>query len=310
MGERKVLNKYFPPDFDPSIIPRKRKTKEDKLNVQKVRMMLPMSIRCSTCGNYISKGTKFNSRKEDVQGEEGKYLGIQIFRFYFHCTRCGSELTMKTDPKNSDYEVEFGCTRNYEPWRDADATKEEYEEQRRLEEEGNAMKALENRTLDSKQEMDILAALDEMKSLNARHATVTTDDALKMMRQKQLQELEQSKVREEEEDEALVKSIVFGKADQIVRLPSDDEDEEPSKKKQDVKQPPVQHSLAGSTAGVNPLKKLPVKFSVKPKAAEADKAEAIHVPAAKDAAGDGGADSDGSGGGALGLIGNYGSESD
>ena len=27
---------------------------------------------------------------------------------------------MKTDPKNSDYTVEAGATRNYEPWRDKD----------------------------------------------------------------------------------------------------------------------------------------------------------------------------------------------
>lgn len=30
---------------------------------------------------------------------------------------------------------------------------------------GDAMKSLENRTLDSKREMDIMAALDEMKSM-------------------------------------------------------------------------------------------------------------------------------------------------
>jgi hypothetical protein len=68
--------------------------------------MLPMTVMCNTCGNYIVKGTKFNSRKEDVIGED--YLGITIFRFYFRCTRCSAEIAMKTDPKNSDYVVETG----------------------------------------------------------------------------------------------------------------------------------------------------------------------------------------------------------
>ena len=44
-----------------------------------VRMMLAMSVRCGTCGNYMYKGTKFTMRMEDVVGEE--YLGIRIFRY-------------------------------------------------------------------------------------------------------------------------------------------------------------------------------------------------------------------------------------
>ena len=160
MGERKVLNKYYPPDFDPAKLPRARRPKNEQI---KVRMMLPMSIRCNTCGNYIYKGTKFNSRKEDVIGDT--YLGIQRFRFYFKCTRCSAELTIKTDPQNSDYIVESGATRNFEPWREEDEVAETNKQQREAEEMGDAMKSLENRTLDSKREMDIIAALDEMKSM-------------------------------------------------------------------------------------------------------------------------------------------------
>ena len=113
MGERKVLNKYIPPDFDPAKIPRGKSAKGGQI---KVRIMLPMTICCNTCGEFIVKGTKFNARKEDVKGED--YLGMRIFRFYFRCTRCAAELAMKTDPKNGDYVVEAGASRNYEMWKD------------------------------------------------------------------------------------------------------------------------------------------------------------------------------------------------
>ncbi|XP_010531903.1 PREDICTED: coiled-coil domain-containing protein 94 homolog [Tarenaya hassleriana] len=213
MGERKVLNKYYPPDFDPSKLPRLRRPKNQQI---KVRMMLPMSIRCNTCGNYIYKGTKFNSRKEDVIGET--YLGIQIFRFYFKCTKCSAELAMKTDPQNSDYVVESGATRNFEPWRAEDEETEKEKGKREAEEMGNAMKSLENRTLDSKREMDIIAALDEMKSMKSRHATVSVDTMLEAL-QRTAAEKEK---RLEEEDEPLIKSI-FSKPKEVIRRIADEE---------------------------------------------------------------------------------------
>ena len=175
MGERKVLNKYIPPDFDPSKIPRSKAPRGAKNGQIKVRMMLPMTICCNTCGEFIVKGTKFNARKEDVVGED--YLGIRIFRFYFRCTRCSAELAMKTDPKNSDYVVEAGASRNYEMWKDT--TEDDEAKAKAMDEAGNEMRALENRTEESKREMDIMAALDEMRSLNARHAGVSNADALR-----------------------------------------------------------------------------------------------------------------------------------
>lgn len=209
-----MLNKYYPPDFDPSKLPRARRPKNQQI---KVRMMLPMSIRCNTCGNYIYKGTKFNSRKEDVIGET--YLGIQIFRFYFKCTRCSAEITMKTDPQNSDYIVESGATRNFEPWRAEDEEADKMKQKREAEEMGDAMKSLENRTLDSKREMDILAALDEMKSMKSRHATVSVDEMLEAL-QRTAADKEK---RLEEEDEALLKSVVFHNSEGYVKRISDED---------------------------------------------------------------------------------------
>ncbi len=213
MGERKVLNKYYPPDFDPSLIPKGKRPKNDQV---KVRMMMPMSVRCATCGEYIYKGKKFNSRKETVAGEE--YLGIKIFRFYVKCPRCAAELSIKTDPKNADYVCEFGASRNFEPWRDKEKQIEEAKEQRKQEEEGDAMKALENRTLDSKIEMDILDALDEIRSINSRNSRLELDQII----ESKISQNEKRANMLSEEDEALVRSV-FGKSDNVKRLDEDDD---------------------------------------------------------------------------------------
>ncbi|CAI9759346.1 unnamed protein product [Fraxinus pennsylvanica] len=194
MGERKVLNKYYPPDFDPAKIPRPQQPKKKQFPT---RNMLPMSIRCTTCGNYMYKGTKFNSRKEEAIGET--YLGIRVFRFYIKCSKCSAEITFKTDPQNSDYALECGATRNFEPWR---AEKKN----RNIDDMGDAMKSLENRYLDSRRELDILVALDDIKSMNSRHGRVSIDSTLEALQRKN----EGNERKLEEEDEALIESVFKG----------------------------------------------------------------------------------------------------
>ncbi|KAI5924139.1 DUF572-domain-containing protein [Camillea tinctor] len=168
MSERKVLTKYYPPDFDPSQIQRTRGPKKTGPKVQTVRLMVPFSLKCLKCGEFIYRGRKFNARKETPPDE--KYLGIQIFRFYIKCTRCSAEITFKTDPKNNDYACESGAKRNTEPWR---VGREETDEQRldrleKEEEERNAMVELEAKTVDAKREMAVADALDEIRTRNAR----------------------------------------------------------------------------------------------------------------------------------------------
>ncbi|KAI0840147.1 DUF572-domain-containing protein [Hypoxylon sp. FL0890] len=168
MSERKVLTKYYPPDFDPSQIKRVKGPKTAGPKVQTVRLAAPFSMKCTTCGEYIYKGRKFNARKETPLDE--KYLGIQIFRFYIRCTRCSGQITFKTDPKNQDYACESGAKRSTEPWRvGRDETDEErLDRLEREEEERNAMVELEAKTVDAKREMAVADALDEIRTRNAR----------------------------------------------------------------------------------------------------------------------------------------------
>ncbi|KAK3698079.1 Pre-mRNA-splicing factor cwf16 [Vermiconidia calcicola] len=180
MSERKVLQKYYPPDFDPSKIERQRGKKPSSgLKNQQVRLMAPFSMRCTSCGEYVYKGRKFNARKETT---EEKYYAITIYRFYIRCTRCSAEITFKTDPKNMDYECERGAKRNFEPWREAKLA-EETEEERldRLEKEENerdAMKELEQKTMDAKTEMAIADALDDVRTRNAQRERADVDGAM------------------------------------------------------------------------------------------------------------------------------------
>jgi hypothetical protein len=180
-----------------------------------VRLMAPFSMRCDTCGEYIYKGKKFNARKETVEGDE--YLGIKIFRFYIRCPKCSAEITFKTDPKNADYVAEHGVARNFESWRDEKFATEEASFRKQMEEERDPMKALENRTQDSKREIDILDALDEIRTRNAKIERVDADSVLnKIFEEKDEISAEpiNKELADSIEDEQIAKSI-FESADGV-----------------------------------------------------------------------------------------------
>ncbi|KAL2395831.1 Splicing factor YJU2 [Exophiala dermatitidis] len=178
MSERKVLTKYYPPEFDPSKITRTPKhLRPTGPKTIPVRLMAPFSMKCTSCGEYIYKGRKFNARKETT---DEKYLSLAIYRFYIRCTRCSSEITFKTDPKNMDYTCERGAKRNFESWRDSESAELKETDEERLDRlareeaeeaenaERNAMEELEQKMEESKREMQVADALDEIMQRNAR----------------------------------------------------------------------------------------------------------------------------------------------
>ncbi|TDG50921.1 hypothetical protein AWZ03_002576 [Drosophila navojoa] len=251
MSERKVLNKYYPPDFDPSKIPRMKLAKNRQYTV---RLMAPFNMRCKTCGEYIYKGKKFNARKEDVENET--YLGIRIYRFYIKCTRCLQEISFKTDPQNTDYEIEAGATRNFMALKLAEEQARREEREAREEEANNPMKLLENRTQQSRNEIEMLESLEELRDLNRRQQTV---DYTTMLEQFNPAETEREREeREQREDEAFVKSVNFkNKSDSGKRIVAEEIIEEITEENNtDVTAPTPAKLAKPNPAKPNPSKAL------------------------------------------------------
>ncbi|KAF4977811.1 hypothetical protein FZEAL_5718 [Fusarium zealandicum] len=232
MSERKVLQKYYPPDFDPGAIARRRGPKSTGPRVQTVRLMAPFSMKCTTCGEFIYKGRKFNSRKETPLDQ--KYLGIQIFFFSIKCTRCSAEIIFRTDPKNNEYAMVKGAVRNMEPWRNR-AAEEESVEQRldRLEreeaeaageEEKNAMADLEAKNIDARREMAAADALDEIRQRNAR-INRSEKDGVDFSDTIVRTEDEERERQEREDDEAARKAFAAGRSRLDVVIEEDPADE-------------------------------------------------------------------------------------
>ena len=150
------------------------------------------------------------SRSFDSTSSGECYLGLhdsQLNRVY--STLCSAEITFKTDPKNTDYQAEHGASRNFEPWRDEKEGQEEDRLARLEEEENNPMKALENRTVDARREMDILDALQDIRARNARNERVGHSvDLVERIRAEDLETEEDQRRREaDEEDEKLVREV-------------------------------------------------------------------------------------------------------
>lgn len=115
MSERKAINKYYPPDYDPiaaeKALKKSAKTlKTRQKDVVTIRLMTPFSMRCLKCSEYIPQSRKFNGKKQLLPE---RYLNtIKVFRLSIRCPRCNHVISFRTDPKTADYVMEGGAERN------------------------------------------------------------------------------------------------------------------------------------------------------------------------------------------------------
>lgn len=110
------------------------------------------------------------------------------------------------------------------------------EDEEKEEEATNPMKLLEKRTLQSKQELELLESLEELKDLNRRQQTIDYDQ---MLEQYDTHAARQRTEKEQEElDEQYIKSI-FGKRQSTSKTVVEEEIEElEGKEKEEKDQPP------------------------------------------------------------------------
>ncbi|XP_061438899.1 splicing factor YJU2-like, partial [Rhineura floridana] len=137
---------------------------------------------------------------------------------------------------NTDYAMEHGTTWNFQAEKLLEEEEKRLQKDREDEELNNPMKVLENRTKDSKLEMEVLENLQKLKELNQCQAHV---DLESMLQQYQAYE-EQQRPRELEEDEQETKAMLEQAQSRKLLQDSDsDEDSLPGPTKSFAKAKPT-----------------------------------------------------------------------
>ncbi|KAF7594612.1 hypothetical protein BBP40_008879 [Aspergillus hancockii] len=141
------------PRLRPSQITCQKKSKTSALKYQTVLLMSPFSMRCDSCGEYIYKDQKVNTRKETT---EKKYCSSPIYRFDIQYMRSARRKSRSRQiPKTDGLRVQA-------------RRKTQIRALARREAGGEDRGRPFGPTLDAKTEMAIAVALDEFRVRNAR----------------------------------------------------------------------------------------------------------------------------------------------
>nr|CAG4648240.1 EOG090X0DK6 [Moina brachiata]SVE93260.1 EOG090X0DK6 [Moina brachiata] len=121
MGERKGVNKYYPPDWRPEMgsinayhgtHALRERARKLHMGILIIRFEMPYNIWCDGCKNHIGMGVRYNAEKKKV----GMYYSTPVYQFRFKCHLCPNYIEMKTDPGNLDYIIVSGARRQERRW--------------------------------------------------------------------------------------------------------------------------------------------------------------------------------------------------
>ena len=116
MGERKGVNKWYPPDYDPNkgglnkwqgTHALRERARKIHLGILIIRFEMPYNVWCEGCGLHVGMGVRFNAEKKKI----GMYYTTPVYQFRMKCTMCDNHYEIKTDPANLDYVCVSGARR-------------------------------------------------------------------------------------------------------------------------------------------------------------------------------------------------------
>ncbi|XP_023576015.1 coiled-coil domain-containing protein 130 [Octodon degus] len=207
MGERKGVNKYYPPDFNPAkhgslnryhnSHPLRERARKLSQGILIIRFEMPYNIWCDGCKNHIGMGVRYNAEKKKV----GNYYTTPIYRFRMKCHLCVNYIEMQTDPASCDYVIVSGAQRKEERWDMEDNEQvlpTEHEKKQKL--ETDAMFRLEHGEADRSL---LRKAIPTLSHLQEAQSAWKDDFALNSMLRRRFREKKKAAQEEEERDQAL-----------------------------------------------------------------------------------------------------------
>ena len=121
MADRKAVNKYYPPEWEPkhgSINkfrgqhPLRERARKLDQGILIVRFEMPFNVWCGHCDEHIGKGVRYNAEKKQA----GNYFSTKIWSFRMKCHLCSGWMEIHTDPENRNYKMVSGVAQKTETW--------------------------------------------------------------------------------------------------------------------------------------------------------------------------------------------------
>ncbi len=158
------FNKYYPPDFDPSVHKTLNAYAGKDARPKTVRFELVWPVFCGHCKAHVAKGVRYNAKKEQI----GAYHSTKIYQFSFTCHLCSGPIVIKTDPEHRDYAVVSGAVRKTQDYEAEDAQVIDLpDEKQKKKLESDALYKLEHVSKDKTAAVEQSDTLDQLLSMRS-----------------------------------------------------------------------------------------------------------------------------------------------